>query len=78
MTWAGAASNDGFGNSDVLVVGTIENVNGSNFDDVISGDGNANRLNGNNGSDTLAGGAGADTINGGNGNDLLAGDGGAM
>ncbi|MFZ1628177.1 MAG: calcium-binding protein, partial [Anaerolineae bacterium] len=73
---AGVASNDGFGNSDVLVVGTIENVNGSNFDDVISGDGNANRLNGNNGSDTLAGGAGADTINGGNGNDLLAGDGG--
>ncbi|MFZ1553215.1 MAG: response regulator [Anaerolineae bacterium] len=68
----GAASNDGYGNSDVL--GAIEIVNGSAFDDVIVGDGNANILSGGNGNDTMAGGAGADTINGGNGNDLLDGD----
>ena len=68
----GAASNDGYGNSDVL--GAIEIVNGSPFDDVIVGDGNANTLNGGNGNDTMAGGAGADTINGSNGNDLLDGD----
>jgi serralysin len=46
---------------------SIENANGSNYDDT---------LNGNSGANTLAGLGGNDTINGGTGNDIIIGGGG--
>ncbi len=45
--------------SDILI--SIENLTGSNFNDTLSGDGNANVINGGLGNDTLAGGLGNDT-----------------
>ena len=50
---------------------SIANVIGSAANDVLSGDGGANRLDGGDGDDTLTGGAGADTLVGGAGNDLF-------
>ena len=49
----------------------IENVRGTKFNDVLTGDGLANELNGDLGNDTLTGGAGSDTLIGGAGNDIL-------
>src|SRR5262249_19035730 len=45
----------------------ISNVTGSNFDDTLNGDSNANVLSGGAGSDLLQGGGGKDTFIGGNG-----------
>jgi Ca2+-binding RTX toxin-like protein len=59
----GAAAGDRFYN--------IENVQGTKFDDVLTGDGLANELNGDLGNDTLEGGAGSDTLIGGAGDDIL-------
>jgi Ca2+-binding RTX toxin-like protein len=50
-----------------------ENVNGSNFSDILTGDGNANVVNGRGGNDQLKGNAGGDTLNGGAGNDTANG-----
>jgi len=50
---------------DVFVA--IEGVIGSSFDDILTGDSNANTLIGNGGNDTLVGGAGADSLDGGSG-----------
>jgi Ca2+-binding RTX toxin-like protein len=47
----------------------IENITGSNYNDVLTGDGAANALSGASGNDTLKGGAGTDTLDGGTGND---------
>lgn len=47
----------------------IEDIRGSNYDDIFIGDANANNLDGRNGNDVLAGGAGNDTLNGNGGND---------
>ncbi|WP_352566505.1 beta strand repeat-containing protein, partial [Mesorhizobium australicum] len=64
----------------------LPNIIGSNYDDILNGDGSANALyggagndtiNGNTGNDTLIGGAGNDTLVGGAGNDLLIGGAGA-
>ncbi|WP_037306715.1 CHRD domain-containing protein [Ruegeria halocynthiae] len=52
---------------------SIENVEGSNDDDLILGDENDNVLNGNDGDDTIRGLAGNDVLNGGAGNDILEG-----
>ncbi len=52
----------------------IERVIGSNFPDLIWGDGAANLLDGGIGDDCLFGGAGADTLTGGWGKDVLFGD----
>ncbi|NDW44281.1 S8 family serine peptidase [Ruegeria sp. PrR005] len=49
----------------------IENLTGTDEDDVLVGDGNANLLDGGLGDDTLRGGLGDDTLLGGDGNDLL-------
>ena len=49
----------------------VENVRGTKFNDVLTGDGLANELNGDLGNDTLNGGAGSDTLIGGAGNDIL-------
>lgn len=59
---------DGFGTTDDLT--NIRRVDGSIFDDHITGDGNANRLRGNGGDDTLIGGGGNDILIGDFGDDL--------
>jgi len=51
----------------------IENLNGSNFADVLTGDALANVLNGFRGNDGLNGLAGNDTMNGGTGDDRMTG-----
>jgi Ca2+-binding RTX toxin-like protein len=51
----------------------IDDVVGSDFDDLITGHGDANRLFGGKGSDTLAGEGGNDTLDGGDGDDSLMG-----
>ncbi len=63
----GQATEDGFGGTDVLFA--VEEVEGSDFDDQLTGDSNANRLIGGAGDDTLIGGAGADALDGGDGTD---------
>ena len=49
----------------------IENVIGSNNDDVLTGDANANVINGGDGNDTIEGLGGGDTLTGGTGNDTF-------
>ncbi|EKU76998.1 MULTISPECIES: calcium-binding protein [Sphingobium] len=56
-----------------IVVNQIENVEGSAFDDRLTGDDGANRLIGGLGNDQVNGGAGDDRIFGGDGNDRLEG-----
>lgn len=50
---------------------SIENIIGSNYNDYINGDGNANTLRGLAGNDIIAGGGGGDVLDGGDGNDWL-------
>ncbi|MHA6768370.1 M10 family metallopeptidase C-terminal domain-containing protein [Sphingobium ummariense] len=52
----------------------VENVDGTQLADTLTGNSANNVLNGNGGNDTIYGGTGNDTINGGNGDDLLLGD----
>ena len=61
---------DGGGGTDTL--NNIEGVTGSEFNDVITGDGNDNRLVGQNGDDQLFGGAGNDFLVGDDGVDLYS------
>ncbi|MGC4096185.1 MAG: calcium-binding protein [Nitrospira sp.] len=72
------AQNTGGAGLDTLV--SIENLIGSNFNDILTGNAGNNvlsglagndTLNGGNGDDQLAGEAGRDTLNGGSGNDLF-------
>ena len=67
---AGTATN-ALGGTDTLT--SIEDVRGSRFDDVITGDSNDNRLDAGDGDDVIKGGAGNDTLDGGAGNDRLEG-----
>jgi Ca2+-binding RTX toxin-like protein len=53
---------------------SIENVIGSNFNDLLTGNGEGNVLTGAGGADTLRGGGGNDGLSGGAQNDLLTGD----
>ncbi len=53
---------------------SIENLGGSAYDDMLTGDDSKNSLYGRNGDDTLNGGAGNDWLRGGNGTDTLNGD----
>ncbi|UWQ77573.1 spondin domain-containing protein [Leisingera sp. M658] len=55
----------------------FENLDGSDNDDQLSGDGGANTLTGNGGNDLLVGRGGNDVLEGGDGNDILRGGGGA-
>ena len=64
---AGTVTVDGYGGSDTI--SNIENVRGSEFDDIISGDNEVNVLDGRDGDDLLSGGAGDDTLDGGSGQD---------
>ena len=57
----------GFAQGDTLIA--IENVTGSNFNDVLTGDAGANILKGGAGNDILAVSRGSDTLNGGDGID---------
>ncbi|MFK7862282.1 MAG: beta strand repeat-containing protein [Granulosicoccus sp.] len=66
---ANAASDDGDGATDVLI--GFENVQGSDFDDVIRGDAAANQLSGGLGDDTFLGSSGIDALNGEDGTDTL-------
>ncbi|WP_428659294.1 beta strand repeat-containing protein [Reyranella sp.] len=50
---------------------SIENLSGSNFNDVLSGNSGANRIDGGSGDDTLSGGGGSDQLVGGAGNDTF-------
>ncbi|HET6941174.1 MAG TPA: hypothetical protein VFH89_03320 [Sphingomicrobium sp.] len=52
---------------------SVENIDGTAFDDTLRGNGEANRLSGGAGSDLIVGGAGNDEINGGAGDDELDG-----
>lgn len=56
------------------ILALIENLTGSEFDDVLTGDDLNNTLNGGGGRDLLQGGAGADALSSGDGDDTLRGD----
>ena len=58
------------------ILSNIQNLIGSSFNDMLTGDGNANVLNGGLGNDTLNGGLGNDTLVGSLGFDTLIGGGG--
>ena len=66
---AEGAGEGGHAEGDVLT--SIENVIGSDHEDTITGDSNANHLEGGNGDDELIGSDGADRLNGGNGEDRV-------
>lgn len=51
----------------------VQNLGGSNFDDVLTGNAQANTIDGEAGNDTIDGSNGADTLIGGAGNDTLSG-----
>ncbi|MBK6741692.1 MAG: type I secretion C-terminal target domain-containing protein [Hydrogenophilales bacterium] len=73
LSTQGAAGTDTTGAEGTDTLSNVENVTGSAFNDVLTGDGSANVLTGGFGNDTLNGGGGADTLNGGVGNDTLVG-----
>ncbi|KQM97916.1 hypothetical protein ASE85_13670 [Sphingobium sp. Leaf26] len=64
---AGAQNTVGAG-SDTLI--SVENLIGTSFDDVLTGNGSANTLSGGSGQDTLNGGAGVDMMDGGSASDI--------
>jgi len=70
-----ATASGGTAQGDIIVqnggVSTIENVFGSKFDDVITGDSRANQLEGGDGDDIIKGNGGADSIFGGRGSDTF-------
>lgn len=59
--------------SGTVGVAEIQNADGGAGDDILVGNGAANRLWGHGGRDVLIGGSGADDLNGGNGEDILIG-----
>jgi Ca2+-binding RTX toxin-like protein len=73
LGWGATIIDDGHGNQDVLW--GIENLSGSNFADILSGESYSfdNIINGLGGNDTIYGKDGNDTLNGGEGNDWLSG-----
>lgn len=66
-----AAGTGAGGDAEGDKLGGVENVVGSVFNDMLSGDAGANSLSGGFGADTIAGGAGADKMSGGLGSDLF-------
>lgn len=68
---ADASVSGGDAASDVIVLGTFENLEGTNQADVLRGDGFANVLTGNGGADALYGAGGDDTLYGGVGDDAV-------
>ena len=64
---------DSSGNIQTAEVSDIENLHGSNYDDMLVGDAGANELSGSWGNDVLDGREGDDLLEGGSGADLLSG-----
>lgn len=64
---------DSFGDTDTLI--DIDDVDGTNFDDIIIGSDGENHLQGFGGNDTIFGGLGSDFINPGQGDDTIDGGG---
>ncbi|MBP2295975.1 beta strand repeat-containing protein [Azospirillum rugosum] len=71
LSLTGPQVSAGDASGDVLL--NIENVNGSKFSDILTGDAGDNFLGGDAGDDTLDGGAGNDNLSGGAGADSLVG-----
>ncbi|KAB7609848.1 calcium-binding protein, partial [Amylibacter sp. SFDW26] len=69
--WSGNNQSDTYAEIGSLI--GIENLIGSQFDDLLIGDAGNNSLEGGAGNDTLNGGSGDDTLNGGTGDDTLNG-----
>ena len=83
-SWSGVSvdletreTSGGHAEGDVIVENTIENLEGSAFDDLLTGDVGDNVFDGNGGDDVLSGGGGNDVLSGDSGNDELAGEDGA-
>ena len=70
----GIVASDGLGGVDSILSQSVENVFGTNFDDVIIGNAAVNYLRGNAGNDKLTGGLGDDELVGGDGKDILRGE----
>jgi len=73
----GAATTAKGGHAQGDTISNIENLVGSNFNDVLTGNNLANLIAGHNGNDRIKGGGGNDLIEGGAGNDVLTGGAGA-
>ncbi len=69
-TATSTAGGDAAGIGDDILIG-IENIEGSDFDDILIGDAGANTLDGDFGNDLIIGGAGSDNLEGGLGDDLF-------
>ena len=69
--WQNYASNDGYGNADIIA--GFENLVGSAFNDLLAGSDGANYIAGATGADTIYGAGGNDTLVGGAGNDVFYG-----
>ncbi len=67
---AAKTASGGYAATDVLT--NVENITGTNYNDVLTGDGGANTLKGGAGNDTIEGGAGNDILDGGAGTDTLS------
>jgi Ca2+-binding RTX toxin-like protein len=67
-----AKDRDGSGNSGQDTLVNVENVRGSNFNDLIAGDAGDNLLEGRGGGDVIDGRAGKDTLRGQDGDDVLS------
>lgn len=72
LTTGGAQNTGAYGGTDTLV--GISNLVGGAFNDVLTGNADANRLVGGGGLDTLSGADGSDTLQGGDNHDALSGD----
>ena len=73
---AGTAASIGGGDAAFIgndLLFSIENVMGSNFADVLAGDGGDNQIDGGGGNDSLSGGGGDDVLIGGAGSDAMTG-----
>ena len=70
-----AAGTGSGGDAQGDVLSNIENLGGSVFNDILTGNAGINAINGGGGNDSISGAAGSDTLYGGNGNDQI--DGGA-